>query len=192
MIYLTGVDHLIQYKNSIVPEETFEEFRAFLAQTVKKHSIDLIAEEFNREYLEEVYMSPESTVETWAFLRGVEHRFCDPEKEERARLGIPYFAHIKERVMKKHGITKNYITDPGLRRQVEQETIEICKFYWPRREEYWYLKISDAALKNILFICGHEHVPGFKLLLESKGHSCEITTPFWKKDLFSNYKNLGL
>ena len=51
MIHLIGVDHLIQYKNEMIPEKIFNEFRNFLTNQVDTIKATLIAEEFHEEYL---------------------------------------------------------------------------------------------------------------------------------------------
>ncbi|HNX23978.1 MAG TPA: hypothetical protein PKG60_07995 [Spirochaetota bacterium] len=191
-IYIAGVDHLIQYRNGIVPEYLFDEFYGFFINLIWSYNITAVAEEFNREYLEDVYFSPEATVESAAVKSGVAHFFCDPGKDERLRMGIPYFADIRNMIKKKYGIHEKFISDRIMRGKIEQETIDESKKYWQIREEYWYSIISNIPYDSILFICGHEHVFRFRNLLLRNGRDAEVIESFWHDEIFSDYTKLGI
>jgi hypothetical protein len=192
MLYIIGVDHLIQYKNSILPVSVFNRFKKFIRETLSECDIHIIAEEFNREYLEEVYSSDEGTLESCSRDCGVRHIYCDPGKREREELGIPYYADIRESVKADLGISDNYITDLSLYREVEDETSRRSKRYWKIRERFWLSKLSDVIDERILFVCGHEHVESFRRILKEKSIESKILEHFWGKELFSDYKNFGL
>ncbi|MFC1670006.1 hypothetical protein ACFL20_06395 [Spirochaetota bacterium] len=192
MLYLIGIDHLIQYENDIVPGDTFLEFKAFLEETAVNHNISLMAEEFSEESLFDVYNSPEGTVKSVALKLGIEHMYCDPEEGDRKKLGIPYFAEIERKVKNKYNIRDKFIIDNSLRKKVYSETVKLSKTYWPIREIFWYEKILHMLNENILFICGHEHINSFGSLLSEKGYTTKIIDPFWKKSLFSDYGKLRL
>ncbi len=193
MIYIIGVDHLVQYKNTIVPVDTFDRFRDLLRSTVHKYGIRVLAEEFHREYLREVYFSSEAIVERVAFELGIEHRFCDPGSAERERLGIPYYSEIRDRVLESRGLERtDLVHDPSLGRSVEDECRAIARSYWKRREEFWMEKLSDVMGDPVLFVCGHEHVPGFEKLLEGYGIRSLVVDPFWSCRVFSDYQSMGI
>ena len=192
IIYIVGVDHLIQYRNGIVPADIIDEFAGYIADIIAIYNIAAVAEEFNREYLDEVYFSSEAIVESAAMKAGVTHIFCDPGEKERAQLGIPYFGDIQAIIKQKYGIHEKFITDLILRKKIEKETIAESKKYWEIREEYWYSIIRDFTQGNILFVCGHEHVMRFKDLLLLKGIDSEVIEPFWRSDIFSDYIRLGI
>ncbi len=192
MVYLIGIDHLMQYNNYIVPENLFIQFREYLSSKALELNISLMAEEFSEEALYQVYCAAEATVKSVADRLGIAHRFCDPEESDRKQLGIPHFADIKEQVECKNAIPGNDILDYKLRKKINNETIEISKTYWEKREKFWYNNISGSISDNILFVCGHEHIPGFMSLLESEGCDCKILNDFWMRDIFSDYKNLNL
>ena len=192
IIYIVGVDHLIQYRNNIVPVNLFNEFTDYIADIIKMYDVKTVAEEFNREYLDDVYFSPEATVESAAVKAGVEHFFCDPGNDDRSRLGIPYFADIRNIIKEKYGIHEKFISDINIRKKIDRETIAESKKYWQIREEYWYNIISDMPRGNILFICGHEHVLRFKDLLRQNGRNAEVLETFWQIEVFSDYAKLGL
>ncbi len=190
MTYIIGVDHLIQYDNGIVPEEIFHEFAEYLKVKSRMLNINLIAEEFSEEALYNVYCATTATVKKAAEEMGIEHRFCDTEEPDRIKLGIPYYADIRNSIKKKYNITDKIIPDHALGKKIEKETSDISKTFWGLREEFWFNKISDSLDKNILFICGHEHADRFAALMAQKGAPCSVLDIFWKKHIFSDYNKL--
>jgi hypothetical protein len=191
-VYIIGIDHLLQYRNGIVSADIFDEFAGYIADIIGIYNISTVAEEFNREYLDEVYFSSEAMIESAAMKAGVTHIFCDPGKKERAHLGIPYFADLQAIIKQKYGIHEKFITDLTLRKKIEKETSAESKKYWEIREEYWYSVIHDITEGNILFVCGHEHAMRFKDLLLLKGIDSEVIETFWRCDIFSDYSRLGI
>jgi len=191
MIYITGIDHLLQY-NGPVPPELLEEFKGYLAAKIKELNITLIAEEFNEEFLHDVFNATEGTAETAAAESGISHLYCDPDAAERGALGIPYYADLMDMVKERHGIREKFIMDSEVRRVVEQETALEVKKFWPVRERFWLHKLKERLNENILFLCGHEHVSGFSTLLREEGVSASVIEEFWRGDLFSDYGKLGL
>jgi hypothetical protein len=190
MVHIIGVDHLVQYDGP-VPEPVRREFKIFVIENARTLRVKLIAEEFSLEALHDVYEAGEATVREAAREAGIEHRFCDPEEADLRALGIPYHVEVMDRVKRKHGVS-GFILDPVLRKKIDLETAEITRSYWSLREEFWYSRIADRINLDILFICGHEHVNGFRALLKGRGHASEVIDPFWNKGLFSDYANLGL
>lgn len=191
MVYLIGVDHLIQYRGP-VPEILREEFKEYLAARVRELGITLIAEEFSEEALGDVYESAEATCRGAAAAAGIDHRFCDPEEEDRQRLGIPSWADAMDGVKKKYGITEKVILNDALRRAVLDETRAVVRSFFPARERFWLERLRDRIGENILFTCGWEHIPSFCDLLTAEGAGCAILNPFWRGDLFGDYALLGL
>jgi hypothetical protein len=191
MIYLIGVDHLIQY-NGPVPEPMRNEFRSYIIEICQMHGIQVIAEEFSNEALQKVYHATRETAGEAAEILKIRHRYCDPEEKELAEMGIPCYFDVMQEVKNKYTISSMFIVDDKLRKKVKKETADIIRSYWSIREEYWYKRISDIIGLPILFICGHEHVIRFRSLLIAKGHQCMIIDPFWKKDLFGDYGNFNL
>jgi len=191
MVYIIGVDHLIQYRGP-VHESLMNEFILFINKLIRDKKITVAAEELSEESLRDVCMSDTSTVRTASESAGIEHVFCDPDDIERKKLGIPYHAEIRDMVKKKMGITEKFILDAGLRSRVEEETDRLSRTFWPAREEHWLSRISGRLHENVLFICGHEHVESFSKLLADRGFDSEVIEPFWERDIFSDYANLGL
>jgi len=191
MVYIIGIDHLLQY-NGPVPEYLLEEFRNFLSARIIEFNISVIAEEFNEEFLFEVLGATEATAKIVAGKSGVDHIFCDPEEHERKVLGIPYYADVRECVKLKYGIKENFIFDNALRKKVHEETAAEVKKYWAVRERFWFDRIKERLAENILFLCGHEHVTSFRDYLEENGIEVCIVDEFWRREIFSDYGKLGL
>ncbi len=184
MIHLIGVNHIIQYKNNIVPLSVFADFREFLAETAKGVRASLLAEEFHEEYLGEVYFSPEGTVKAVADTLGIEHRYCDPGDAERKDLGIPYYADIRDEVLEGMKLRKNYILDPEIVKRVRARTDDLVQSYFPLRENFWLERLGEDIAGSVVFICGHEHITSFKKLLQSHDIAVEVIVSFWRREYF--------
>jgi hypothetical protein len=191
MVFVIGVDHLVQY-NGPIPEPLRLEFKEYLVTCSHKYLIDLIAEEFSNEALNEVYHASKDTAREASEIIGIPHLFCDLEEHDMKMLGIPYFAEIHERVRALLGTHQPFILDDNLRNKMRAEAMVISKTFWRLRETFWYGKITPMIEKNILFICGHEHAVRFQSLLHSQGHACTILDSFWRGELFKDYKNIKL
>lgn len=191
MVYLIGVDHLVQYSGP-VPEPLRLEFQRFLVESARCFGASLIAEEFSCEALDEVYHAAIGTAREAARALGISHRFCDPEEPDMRRLGIPYFAELVDRVKERRGISDRFILDRDLRESVRREAAGLARSYWPAREAFWYDRIAPETGSNILFICGHEHVTRFQSLVRERGHGCTVLDPFWRGEIFSDYANFNL
>lgn len=191
MVHIIGVDHLVQYSGP-VPEPLRREFRDFLVARGRGLGVGLVAEEFSREALHDVYRAARDTAMEAARRLGVPHRFCDPEEPDMRRLGIPYFAELVELVKKRRGITDRFILDRALREGVRREATELARSHWRTRESFWHDRIAPDIGASVLFICGHEHAMRFRDLVVERGQEARVIEPFWRKDVFSDYANLGL
>ncbi len=191
MVYIIGVDHLVQY-NGPVPERLREEFMDYLVAYSRTCRIDLIAEEFNAEALHDVYHVTKDTAREAAERIGISHRFCDPEENDLRRMGIPCFAEIIDRVKNERGIDTPFILNDTLREAVREDAAAVSKKYWHLREAFWYDRIAGDIDSNILFICGHEHAERFQTIIRAHGKTCHILNNFWCEEIFRDYSNIFL
>jgi hypothetical protein len=191
MVFLIGVDHLVQY-NGPVPEELRMEFRLYLLNKCRELDITIIAEEFSEEALSEVYHATAETAKEAAEILCVKHRYCDPGEKELDELGIPYYVEALEQAKNEFNAPPSYIMNDELRKKVTLRAAAIAKSYWHLREQYWYDQICNNLNENILFICGYEHVDRFHALLNKHDHHNIIVDHFWKDTLFKDYANLNL
>ena len=190
MVYIIGIDHLVQY-NGPLPEYILDQFRELLIEKTAEYNITLIAEEFNGEFLRDVYSATVDTAMAAAGEAGIDHIYCDPEEAERDKLGIPYYADVRERVMAGLGMSGGFIFDDEKRKMVELETAAEVKKFWHIRESFWLERIRARLCENILFICGHEHVERFRTLLEREGVEVSVIDTFWRRGLFTGYWKPG-
>ncbi len=191
MIYIIGIDHLVQY-NGPLPVDILDEFRNYIDSLIRDLHIKVIAEEFNEEFLVDVYGATKDTAKSAAEIRRIERIYCDPDSHERAALGIPYYSEIMAGIKLRHKIIDKVIFNPEMRKIVNNEVSEEVKKYWELRENFWYEKIRKNLHRNILFLCGHEQVYRFKELLSAKNRESIIINAYWKKEILSNYNNMGL
>jgi hypothetical protein len=85
MVYLIGVDHIIQYLHNearVDKATKVEKFVQYLQDNVKSLRVHLIAEEFSIEALNKSNATT-STAQKVAGQSNIEHRFCDPTTFER-------------------------------------------------------------------------------------------------------------
>ena len=89
MFLLVGVDHIIQHGGYLDEKKkaALEVFHSYLCEVTSKYSIDLIAEEFS-EFLLAMNNTSFCTCREVACHLSVEHRFCDPNPNERIDLSI--------------------------------------------------------------------------------------------------------
>jgi len=191
MIYIIGVDHLVQY-NGPVPEPIRLAFRSYIMEVCREHDIDVIAEEFSEEALHDVYHATSETALEASRILGIQHRYCDPGEKELSKLGIPFFSELIDKARAKHNASPSYLLDMELRKKVNSCASEMAKEYWHKREEYWYERLQDVLGMNVLFICGHEHGERFMSVLADHGAESEMVESYWRKEIFSDYSIIGL
>ncbi|MBP7735896.1 MAG: hypothetical protein KA369_07980 [Spirochaetes bacterium] len=191
MVYLIGVDHLVQYDGP-VPEPIRIEFRSYIIDVCRDLAVDVIAEEFSEEALHDVYNATAGTAVEASLMLGIRHRYCDPGEKELEALGIPYFGELLERAKAEYAAPPSYILDRVLREKVRSLAVEMAKTYWRKREEFWYERLREVLDMNIVFICGHEHVGRFMSVLAAHGSESKMVEPFWKKEIFTDYGTIGL
>ena len=187
MIHLIGVDHRTQYFNQMIPPELFDEFKEFIIHHARTLKATLLAEEFHEEYLKEVYFSPSGTLRSVAMKLQTAHRYCDPCDHEKEKLGIPFYADIRESVVMELGFSKDYFLDPQKRNRAKRLTAKLVYAFFPVRESFWIARLEENIFARVIFICGHEHITSFTQMLLQRGIPCRVIAPFWKGDFFKDF-----
>jgi len=123
--------------------------------------LDLIAEEFETGILAK--LSCESIAKRLADNGQIEHRFCDPDSEQRQMIGYRDYVSIFHDLLNHN---EDNLQDNEL--LVKARAIEVGRFF-PVREEYWLQQIGDLIDGAVAFVCGDAHIDGFESLLRSKG-----------------------
>jgi len=172
MIYLVGIsDHNVQHNgNGCADLFVRNKFSMFLKEKIKEYDISLVAEEFNEDALYEVSKGNISTVKNVAEeLKSeglkIEHRFCELSKNERKARNILSPSEIYSEKLNIHRYS-----GPKPKLDKDQQKIfdgEMEKSFLAR-ETVWSEKISDYIDRNVIFVCGVDHVRSFELLLTGK------------------------
>lgn len=188
MVYLIGTDHRVQHNGRVSDDslindvnELIRKFEEYLLGKIKELNVCLIAEEFNEEALHKKWAT-ESVARNIANKADIEHRFCDPTKSERRELGIPCKNDIILGLFGKqikHSLTCD---QKELIKKEEQK-------YWHIREKFWLDKIRDKLQEPLIFICGVDHIEGFKGLIIEKGFGVRIIDHDWGRELLERYFN---
>jgi hypothetical protein len=161
MIYILGLNHRLQIKPKL--KET-KELLTFIADKIDALKIDLIAEEFSEEALQR-HGIKSTTVQRFCRRNKMSHIFIDPGPEERTRLGII----SRGTVLKESYNRQEYFKPKDYSRFVE----EVKETFKPR-EKYWFEKIKPNLKKDILVICGWDHMISFSKLLEERSIHCLV------------------
>lgn len=171
MIYLIGVNHNIQHDgNNCADLSLRNKFSAFLKNKIKEYGIVLLAEEFNEDCLKNSKGNI-ATVKSVAEESKIEHRFCEPRENERKSRNIlsPNEIYSKKLdIHSYHGSSPNLNEDQQKIFDREMEKAVLA------RETEWFQKISDCLDRNILFVCGQDHIESFLLLLNSRQYKVKI------------------
>lgn len=191
MIYLIGVNHIVQHNGNGSNPDVNAEFSEFLKDNIIQLGITFCAEEFNEEALE-MSNASESTLLRIARELQIEHRYCDPDSTERRKLGIPIRSDVEKDIKKRLNLPPDCclgvekLRESAHRQQVRDElqNYEVyCEdnkdYLFGLREEFWFNKIQDKIKENILFVCGYEHIYRFKNLLQRNGCNSEIIINNW-------------
>ena len=121
------------------------------------------------EWLKERMSIPQRIETELAKERPIKHILCDPDKEDRAKLGISTNGYIKN-VMS--GCPQDLI-DSRIRRE---DSI---------REKFWLSRLDSLGESEwpVLFICGANHVEPFSKLLEENHLNVNLRNRYWKPSM---------
>ena len=176
MVYLIGVVHRIQYTSDGSALDEIRRFADFLESKALEMKITLIGEELNEEVLRERKATACTALDIAARLK-IEHRFCDPTMSERESMGIP-----SERQIHMRALLDNKGSGKNLREAVRKEREK----YFGLRESFWLQRIEDKLGQPIFFVCGADHIAGFRALLMSKGCGTDVLVRDWEEEMKSS------
>lgn len=146
--HLIGLNHAHQLEG--YKQGEFDTFRRYLTSFCVNGKIDLIAEELNQETIA-LWKAKGSVAKTVAKSLSIEHLFCDPELQDRRRLGIFSSLEISLNLGYRRALThkQSAIFDAELRKG------------WPIREKCWLDQLGRVLFQRCAFILGAEHVDTF-------------------------------
>ena len=190
-VHLVGTNHECQYNTELSRKKIpflqggsskklcDEAFANFLAYTVSNTKSNAVAEEFSEESLQKSGDGSISVAKTIAEESGVAHIFCDPDTAERKYLESDIELDLvsppdEELYQYRKLIGENYNRIDALR-----------VFY---RELFWLKKLSSFFhFKNIVFVCGADHIETFSKILKSRGVYCSIVVNDFCIELCAEY-----
>lgn len=155
-IYIVGTDHLTQWGDKS-PKAAI--LASCLIKELNSSKIDFIGEEFS---IESFLPSDNLTIsQKVAKQFNIKHSFCDPNDKIRGKFGYPTQVQLRD----KFGFRSAFLDTEEYKARKEYE-----KDFWYIREKYWLDKINSISAKNIIFVCGYNHIDGFSKLLIKNGY----------------------
>lgn len=179
MTYLIGLNHNIQHNgNGCADLSVRNKFSIFLKERIKEYAISLVAEEFNEDCLKNSKGTVSTAHKVVEELKSegliIEHEFCDPNEKEREAIGIPRREEIKS-MLNIHGLViENSAEDNRIKEEQRK--------YHHVREKSWFNITEKHLNKNLIFICGADHIKSFEALLTTKGHETVVLVENWKDE----------
>jgi hypothetical protein len=168
-IHLIGAHHTnAQSSPSGKPETDVQtNYTEILATVIREVRAQWVAEEYSEEAEKEskrLSLTPRVAAEN-----GAKHRFCDPTKEERKKIGYvgQQDLHL---YIGMHDNDWNISNDDARRKSW---ALDIGK-YFEVRERFWLEKIADLKEKTVVFVCGDAHVDTFTKQLKAKGWDVHV------------------
>jgi len=156
-IYLLGVYHCFQ-------TEDHAEFIDYLWDFLRSHGISSIGEEMNLTALSDEKKN-RSTIGVLADKLSVPHAYCDPDVDERKRLGI--LGENRLKCLKLcHGWTDEEFE---YRKTLDNQ----------KRETVWLERLKNVFINPMLFVCGIDHLNSFGALLGANGFGVRIAERSW-------------
>jgi hypothetical protein len=167
MLHIIGLHHRAQAQrpgNQLTgPQQAFADS---LRRTIEQVRSSFIAEEDSAEALCERYQV--SIAKEIAHEQGIEHRFCDPTREQRKAIGC-VDGQTLEREMLMHDDSN--LSNEETR--IKARAIETARNS-PIRERFWLERLDGCRDHDAVFICGDGHIDSFGRLLKSNGVPCVV------------------
>jgi hypothetical protein len=156
-IHLLGVYHCFQTKD-------YHEFMNYVRDFCRSHGINSIGEEMNYTALSDAKRD-KSTIKIVADELFVPHAYCDPDVDERQRLGI--VGENKLRYLKTH------------HRWTDEEFESRKALDNQKKEPIWLERLQEVFVDPMLFVFGIDHLGSFSYLLEASGFGFQLTGKTW-------------
>lgn len=165
MLHIIGLAHRAQsHKPNTDKTHAQKEFEEFLRWAIGEIHPAFIGEEDNEEFLRdrgEVSISREVARE-----HGIDHRFCEPSKQERSAIGSKNFSEIALELAMTERLSNEELA-------IKARAIEIA-CYFPIRERFWLDRLNGCGDSDAILACGDIHVEGFQSLLTEEGTTYRV------------------
>lgn len=160
--YIIGTSHPYQIADCDFASTDARAYRNSLQEACSWHKIRAIAEEMSWEALKD----GTSLAEDLCQQLGLLYRACDPDSEERGRLGIRNEGLVRIRALQEDW------DDATLNDAIRAE--------YRKREEYWLRQLQALDVWPVLFICGASHVASFLQLLSESNVETKVLKQDWE------------
>jgi hypothetical protein len=161
MLHILGVSHFAQSRKASAEEtEAQREFSRILKHIIRDVHPAFVAEEESEENLrnqEKMSIAKDISDST-----GVEHRFCDPNQQQRRSIG--YLASEAIMICHKSLLGRNL---PFEEYRLKAHVIEMAQ-HFPKRERFWLQGLTGCREQDAVFICGESHIESFTNLLHNE------------------------
>lgn len=169
-LVLVGTSHEFQFGvvAGCTPAEV-ENFKASLARLIQLHGAKSVTEEMSLAALSRGYALSSSTTYNLAMDLGLRHRYCEPEPEEHAALGIEEEGAIKLKAQ------------PPMFGQnwSDEQVVAGIRTARALREREWLKRLLDLNVWPTIFVCGALHVSSFRDLLVHSGVQVFVAEENW-------------
>jgi len=159
-VAIIGTSHNYQ-----LPGNTLEvEFRHFVEHACDVFEVRAIAEEMSLEASAQKHVS-QSLCEQIAIAKGIAHRYCDPNNEQRQALQIRQEQDIR---------FDAFLYDWDQER--EEHEIRVTHSI---REHHWLNQLLELNCWPALFVCGANHIECFRSALHSSDLHADVVAADW-------------
>jgi hypothetical protein len=162
MLFIIGIAHRAQARKPNADKtEAQREFTSCVKRTIEKVRPAFIAEEDSAEALAE--RGEVSIAKEIADGMGIEHRFCDPTREQRSAIGYRDGQSLEIEIFMRD---QEGLSDDEIRNIARAIEIGV---YFPIREQFWLERLDGCHDNDAIFICGDGHIKsdGFRRSLEN-------------------------
>lgn len=149
----------------VCSSEDHAAFAQVLKELALSFDVGAIAEELNQQALEEVG-SQVSVPQLVAAELQLPHLFCEPNRAERASMGIRAENEIR---LSRFPDT---LDEPTIKRLVAES--------WRLREDEWLRRLRELTADRVLFVCGADHIATFVPLARNGGVLVNVAHEDWQ------------
>ena len=171
MLYIVGTGHHYQFGTGArfgqdcCTEPDERAFAQMLRDLIATVGGEVLAEELNQQALEEVGKTI-SVMQRIATEASAPHIFCEPDRAERVKLGIK---------------DENEIRISAFPRSLDEALVQsLAADSWRRREQEWLLRLDAVKSKNVILVCGANHIATFVPLAQEQGFDCKVMHVNWE------------
>lgn len=171
MLYIIGTSHHYQFGAGVRFGRSYctEADQSALAEMLRdlavSFSAEVLAEELNQRALTEVEKTA-SVMQSVAAELAIPHLFCEPDRAERVNLGIR---------------DENEIRISAFPDKLDEAVVQrLVVESWRRREKEWLRRLVVAKTKNVVFVCGADHIETFVPLAQEQGFECKVLHANWE------------